>query len=356
MSYGRSRNVAGEASYPQRKRRKATISMIEFLRPEGYWPYPYSVEQGFEVLRAMVASAVDVSHSTRWGPERPIDLMSSMGGGLNRAQLSPITSLEDLRQRFHYTLLSRANPEMRQWREETRFKMDGTVEVAIPHYKPFAGTPYEGLRCEADVKKALDAMFGLPAGTKLVASPNPYHPKAIEVVRVEVVICPKAFYFNLQYGYDGSSWDYTLAKTQDGESFLDTFQRARLHLDLLLKGSDKLAAKLSSMSLRRYSDEASFWIAADRPVQVGLRHDEHADKNLRWTCYYRDPRDGKQYYALALADGTIVTRISGNRHEELDGLYEAASSIGDWDRPTPAMIAAAQKLCKVSIAKTAGNA
>jgi len=41
-----------------RKRTSAKLSLIEFVRPasQGDWPYPYSTEQAFELLRWMLAT------------------------------------------------------------------------------------------------------------------------------------------------------------------------------------------------------------------------------------------------------------------------------------------------------------
>lgn len=244
---------------PKRKRRTGTYALIEFLRPDAFWPSPYSLEQAFGVLQAMVRTGDAYSYETGWGPEQVIDVMSNMGGGINRSSMSPVSSLRDLRDRFHYALLARGNPAVQQWRRDHGFESFGTVTLDFPHWKPFAGTPYPEFASEAAIADALKAMLTPPRGTKLVACPNAIHFRALEAYGVRIHILPEAFVFNLSYGYDGSSWSDRLAHTRKCESFLDTAVRAwRAYRLLTGKPRADLAARLNELVEPEYDGTRPF--------------------------------------------------------------------------------------------------
>ncbi|GJD87780.1 hypothetical protein BHAOGJBA_1285 [Methylobacterium hispanicum] len=102
--------TVGEEAFPRPPRRRSfQAPLIELLRPFGYWPQPLSLEQAFELLRWMVATGASKPEYTsqlRWGRAGVTELLSS-SSGLSYDRVEPITSIEDLRRRFHMAILAR---------------------------------------------------------------------------------------------------------------------------------------------------------------------------------------------------------------------------------------------------------
>jgi len=236
-----------------RKRASAQLSLIEFVRPvsEGFWPAPYSLEQAFELLRWMVATGASYRSPGRWVDEGVHRML-----GVEQFGTIRLKSVAQLRESIHRGLLGREhNDAHRQWRADHGIRVDGTVVVQCRHNKPFTGAPYPGLTSEAGVRDAVDTFFGTPAGTRLKAQLNSVHRRARVVHRAEIHMDAEGFRFLLYYGFNAhrpgqsdSEWSYVLARSRAGETFLDTFARARSELDragteaFVVSLEDKLAA------------------------------------------------------------------------------------------------------------------
>ena len=211
------------AKEPARVRTKAKIHFAELVRPDGYWPQPYSLEQAFQIYRWMVKTGRPYSAYQEYGV---YDLLAG-SGALGDADLyyNPIRSIEMLRSRFHYAILGRANCQRSAaWREKEHIFFGEQRILQFSHYTPFVGTPLLGkILSEAQIKRLLTAYFS--AKGNLCVQLNPCHPGAIEIIElvVRVETCGFRFRFDLHYGYDGSGWWHELAT---GGEFIDTLGKA----------------------------------------------------------------------------------------------------------------------------------
>lgn len=226
-----------------RLRHSAKIKLIEFLRPGGYCPQPYSIEMAFQALRWLIASGVGYSTQHTW---HKTSIASLLGGSSpDYSYPTPVESIPDLLRRFHAAVLSdeRYAPEIGRWRADKGINAYAELDMHFLHYKPMASVPHLGFNCESDVQKALRSLFVDAAGKRTTVSLNSIHHKAQVIHKVDVTISPTAFYFTLRYGFlspeemkekGDSEWQYTLASTQPAtgtnhrlpEPFLDTLRRA----------------------------------------------------------------------------------------------------------------------------------
>jgi hypothetical protein len=243
------KRYASSPSWATRRRHRRTFSveLIEMVRPNttGYWPHPYCIEQAFETLCAFVQTGSAERYTARmqWGYSGIADLLS--GGGRSAWSVDPISSLDDLRQRFHYALLSRAEGDgQKAWRQDHGITVGSTFAVERPVYKPFGGAPYPGLESEGQIKAELDRLLETPVNTPVTIALNGTHRGCRSIHRFTVGIHAEGFSFGLTYGdpiVDDkaySAWTVDLARTHQGESFLDTFARARNLYDRLVHGRD----------------------------------------------------------------------------------------------------------------------
>lgn len=100
----------GTAPRKPSRKRWFDVRFIDLVRPDGYWPQPYTLEQAFEIFRWMVAKGEGYSTQERWGSRGVVDLLSATSG-IGHSSVIPISSLEDLRKRFHYAVLGVAQCE-----------------------------------------------------------------------------------------------------------------------------------------------------------------------------------------------------------------------------------------------------
>lgn len=218
-----------------RTRRSATIRLIEFLRPDPFWPWPYSLEMGFQALRWLIASAADARfiEPHQWHTSCAVGLMG--GEGAQNGACRPITSLDDLKQRFVYALLGsdRHHPEVTRWREHCGIHPTAEIEMRFRHYKPHYPPSHLPWRSEAQIREALTALLERCPGQKLNVQLNSVHRRARVVQRVGIYIGPRRFRFVLNYGFNdarrdpcASTWSAELATSRNDEPFLDVLARA----------------------------------------------------------------------------------------------------------------------------------
>lgn len=235
-------------------RHKARYDFIEFVRPTSY--HSYTVEQQFGVLRWMVERAHAINptkaETGRWGVSGPLELLSKKPSCVNHSGVDPIGSLDDLRERFHYALLSQyGGPSVVRWMSNNGICITGKKVIHFPHYAPFAGAPLQGkLAAEGAIRDSAQAL--LTASGRLTTQLNSFYADAVEIYGVPVKVLPNGFQFVLQYGVDGSIWYETLAATpnmwegegetfrylpygRDSEPFIGTLDRAITRLKELTK-------------------------------------------------------------------------------------------------------------------------
>jgi hypothetical protein len=226
-----------------RLRHSVKIGLLEFLRPGGCIPHPYSVEMTFQALRWLLASGVGYSTQHEWHKTSVSSLLG--GSSADYSYPKPVQSIRDLLSRFHAGILSSETfcPEVGRWRADKGIHAYAEIDMDFLHYKPMASVPHLGFDCEDAVSAALNSLFVGAAGKQTSVSLNSVHHKAQTIHGVDVTISPTAFYFTLRYGFHtpedmqkegDSEWPYTLAHTKPAtgtnhhlpEPFLDTLRRA----------------------------------------------------------------------------------------------------------------------------------
>ncbi len=215
------------------------------MRPDPTWPYPYTIEQAFETLLAILETAArgDYETSLHWHSVGPESLIGGHNGGL-RGSVDPIASLGDFQHRFHRLLLGRPQGEgQTRWREEQGIAVGRTFAVSRPAYRPFVGMPYLGFQSEAAIRAAIQGLFTTPVDTPMAVGLNPFHPDCRSFHSFDIALSKSGqFSFRITYGTPKateslySSWTETVARTRPGESFLDTFTRARAAFKVLVHG------------------------------------------------------------------------------------------------------------------------
>jgi hypothetical protein len=209
------------------------VSFVEFVRPSHTWPYPYSVEQAFQTLRWMTATGADYRGDTRWGDQGVYEVLSMKPSCRGFTGVSPITSLADLRQRFHYALLSRSEiPVVDKWRRDYDILPDGKATIHLPVHRDLGVSgPFKN---QSELQKAITEMLEPPAAQKIqmTVALNSVHGKETAIYHdVQIKVSRNGFGFILRYGDEqrhafGSRWDEYLACTRGNETFIETAVRA----------------------------------------------------------------------------------------------------------------------------------
>lgn len=216
---------------------KATVSFVDLVRPDSYWPYPYTIEQAFEIFRWMVRTGQPFERAENWGYAGPVELLSGSPSIRSMSCVKPIESLDDLRRRFHFALLSACVTRgMREWRDAERVNVNSHRIISFPYHTPFQGA--EDWRCEADIIKALTNLLIGARGRKLAVSLNSVHPSVRMCKGVKICVGRGTqFRFIMEYGDSlkafESHWFHELARSEGGEPFLMTLRRAIESLDML---------------------------------------------------------------------------------------------------------------------------
>lgn len=208
-------------------RTKAKYNFIEFLRPRGYWPFPYTIEQAFGVFGWMIESGQPFKKRGQWG-EHTIECLLSGPGKSSCTGLytiDPIRSVDDLRQRFHAAFFDNYSPMAAAWRTACGINAYKSKVIAFKHHE--RGT---GGDSEAGFEQSLESM--LRGGGKLTTQLNEFHPDAVDILSVDLTYCRHyhGWNFRLRYGYDGSNWFHPLAQQRNDDTFYGTFARAQFAL------------------------------------------------------------------------------------------------------------------------------
>jgi hypothetical protein len=208
------------------------VSFIDFVRP-GSWPYPYSLEQAFQVLRWMTTTGSEYRAGTRWGDQGVFEVLSMKPSCRGFSGVDPITSLADLRQRFHYAILSKSeNPIVDKWRRDHDILPDGKANIPYPVHRDWGvRAPFKN---QDELSKALTELLEPPKGQKLqmAIALNSVHGKETAVYHdVQIKVGRHGFAFSLRFGDQarhefGSRWDRIIASTRGNETFVETAVRA----------------------------------------------------------------------------------------------------------------------------------
>lgn len=261
---------------PEAPHKKAWFraELIDLVRPDSFWPHPFSIEQAFEIFRWMVATGDAYRDPTRWGRVGVRELLSATSG-TGADEVTSITSLADLRTRFHHALLASPRcPAVVQWRKDHRVEIGARIRVRSPVYTQFEGARHLGFGSEGAIKDTLDRITIRSRGQTLKARLNYVHLDVETVHGVSIAVSAKGFVFRLKYGdpfHDNrpySAWSHSLARTRPGETFLETFARARDVYDMLMGATDPCDAADflgdRSHGPKWYWDYLTAYIAGDR--------------------------------------------------------------------------------------------
>lgn len=211
---------------------KATYKFIDFIRPGGYWPHPYSIEQAFGVFSWMLKTGESYHDQGRWGRHDVRSLLSCKPTCVNFSEVDPIASVKDLERRFHYAILDDCvGPNLGQWRHNFGVTPTGRAIIHFPHD--------DGTTSNASARDGLDALMN--ATGRLGVQLNEYHPLAREICGVRLH-WRHTWRFVLDYGYQGSVWHRTLSRQLPKETFYTAFRRAQRALCGLVDGIKKPAA------------------------------------------------------------------------------------------------------------------
>lgn len=219
------------------------VSFIELVRP-GSWPYPYTIEQAFQVLRWMATTGLDYRSETRWGDQGVFEVLSMKPSCRGFSGVYPITSLADLRQRFHYAILSRSeNPIVDKWRGDYDILPDGKATIPYPIQREWGmEKPFKN---QDELKKALTELMEPPKDQKvqMAVALNSVHGKETAIYHdVQIKVGRNGFAFILRYGDEarhafGSRWDKVIASTRGSETFIETAVRAYTNYQGLVFGT-----------------------------------------------------------------------------------------------------------------------
>ena len=210
-------------------RSKGKYRMIDFVRPN-IWPFGYTIEQAFGVYRWMVETA-DNYPAPRNSGRNALEPVLSCVSRLPY-DIRPITSLDDLRERFRWALFAVYGlmGTLQRWRREHGITVDGVHWIRFPHYEPFNGPT-----SEADFRKMLTDMF--TDRRRLTVQLNSCWDDARENYGVHIHLNKAYDYggdrkssggwqFDLSYGCDRSVWEHQIARQEAGETFWDVARRA----------------------------------------------------------------------------------------------------------------------------------
>ncbi len=221
--------------------RTFSVPLIEFVRPDGYWPQPFTIEQAFEVFRWMVTGAALHSEPSYWGRMAAIDLLSATSGE-GHDHVIPVRGIQDLRSRFHYGILGRLSAKSQlAWRKALGIDVAATVQIRARVHKPFAGAPHLGFRSEGHIRETIERITTGSVGATMAWSLNSSHRGCRTLHHVRIAVGAEGFAFHLSYGdpldTSYSQWTERIAATRDRETFLETLARARDAFDMLVHGT-----------------------------------------------------------------------------------------------------------------------
>lgn len=217
-------------------RTKAKIRFIDLVRPDMFWPYPYSVEQSFMVFFHMARTARKYAV---WKDSGPVDTLNKQPTCQYCSTIRPIESLADLKERFVYALLCNegTGKALRdKWREETGIGLDKTRWLAFPHLIPFNGGGI--FRCEADIKRAVDDLLAGSVDRPLSKGPDGHRLKTPFCHGCHVCVGAETFSIAMKYGnkpvarFEGQ-WTVSLADSEPGEPFVPVLERAMARFETL---------------------------------------------------------------------------------------------------------------------------
>lgn len=212
---------------------RATYKFVEFVRPDGYWPYPYSTDQAFAVLGWMLKTGESFRDKPKNVERNIFSLLSCKPTCTGFRTIDPIWSLDDLKRRFHHAILSGyAGPQLAEWRRRFGVFVGGRSVIVAPCVRLDEFPEGES---NASFRKRLAWLFSCE-GT-LSQPLNERHHQATHVMGVRVNWLPSShkWSFVMRYGYEGdqSWWDHGLATQRDGETFYGAFQRCVEELNRL---------------------------------------------------------------------------------------------------------------------------
>jgi hypothetical protein len=192
----------------------------------------------------MATTGIEYRADTRWGDQGVFEVLSMKPSCRRFSSVYPITSLDDLRQRFHYAVLSKSeNPIVDKWRRDHDILPDGKATIPHPVHKDWGVR--KPFKCQDDLKKALTELLEPPREQrhKMAVALNFVHGMETAIYHdVQIGVGRNGFAFILRYGNEGrhefgSQWDEVIASTRENETFIETAVRAYTNYHGLVFGT-----------------------------------------------------------------------------------------------------------------------
>jgi hypothetical protein len=230
------------------KKRTRAFDMIEFLRPSSSWPWPYSLEQAFQVLQHALAAGAGVGEKACRGFSGVTETIYGEGS-TNVPTCLEIRGEECLQRFYRNLLLSRANPTVERWRQENGFYAGGQARVAFKSYRPDLKRPFLGDKAAswAVVANALNDFLGNYEGHFLSVSLLSDFPQAGFVERNAVQVTECGFRFTTTISFGGARWCFVVAATEGDEAFTDTLARAIRTFEAILDHALPVAVRVARL-------------------------------------------------------------------------------------------------------------
>lgn len=197
----------------------------------GSWAKPkyrsVRIDAVFETLRDLMETASAHEDHPSWHNHQATSLLSGGDQGMHFGwgwKVSPVSNLEQIKQRFVHSLLASGHACYDDWRRDAGITLDAVHQVRAP--LPRKSQPYAGA-------SDLQTLFNLK-GCKTDIQLNGMHPGAKNILAFGIGISPAGFVMLLAYGYEGSSWTQELARTRFNEPFLATLTRAKQQADRIV--------------------------------------------------------------------------------------------------------------------------
>lgn len=173
-----------------------------------------------ETLRDLLVSSSPYEDHASWHGHQARHLLN--GGSQSKLpfcwsySIKPVDNINQIKQRFVHALLASGYDCYDEWRKAENISLDGEhyLKSSIPQER----APYLTDRDIGNLLNLRDIELGF--------SLNSSHPDARTIHGVGIAVTVSGFHVILSYGYKGSSWSKTLAKTRLNEPVLQTLSRA----------------------------------------------------------------------------------------------------------------------------------
>lgn len=232
-SHGQDMQIEGirREDGPKRPRSKFDVDIARLIAPDTGL-YPIHLDQGFEILRWMIATSKNYQQKCTYHTQTLTHLL----GGEGNSNFAPVTSKADLIERIRAGVLGQAYSFYQTWRDDHGIHPNAKLTIKALHHGPNVShvTSCRSGQHPTGIEGILEDIGQLSPGMKLRKSLNYIHADAINILNVGVIVRESGFALRMKYGVDHSCWTHDLAITRGNETFWETIDRGiALFLDLV---------------------------------------------------------------------------------------------------------------------------